>query len=162
MNAPPRRRDQRLLGGALLARAYLFLGLMQAAAAMAAFYFVLHAGGWHSGQSLATNDPLYLKSTTACLSAIVVMQVANVFLCRSERRSLFFRGMLSNKLILAGVAMEIILILLIAYTPWGNALFGTAPIPPSVWLFILPFAAGMIALEELRKWILRKCEASSD
>ena len=47
MNAPPRRRDQRLLGWALLARAYLFLGLMQATAAMAAFCFVLHAGGWH-------------------------------------------------------------------------------------------------------------------
>jgi magnesium-transporting ATPase (P-type) len=162
MNAPPRRRDQRLLGGALLARAYLFLGLMQATAAMAAFYFVLHAGGWHPGQSLAAHDPLYLKSTTACLSAIVVMQVANVFLCRSERRSLFFRGMFGNKLILAGVATEILLILLIAYTPWGNALFGTAPLPLSVWIFILPFALGMTTLEELRKWILRKFEVSSN
>jgi calcium-translocating P-type ATPase len=161
MNTPPRRRDQRLLEGALLARAYLFLGLMQAAAAMAAFGFVLHAGGWQPGQSLATNDPLYLQSTTACLSAIVVMQVANVFLCRSERRSLFFRGMFANKLLLAGVATEIVLILLIAYTPWGNALFGTAPLPLSVWLFILPFAVGMTALEELRKWIFRRFEVSS-
>jgi calcium-translocating P-type ATPase len=161
MNAPPRRRDQRLLGVALLARAYLFLGLMQAAAAMAAFYFVLHTGGWHPGQFLAANDPLYLKSTTACLSAIVVMQIANVFLCRSERRSFLFRGMFGNKLILAGVAMEILLILLIAYTAWGNSLFGTAPIPLSVWLFILPFALGMTALDELRKWISRKFDPPS-
>ncbi len=156
MNLPPRRRDQRLLSGALLARAYLFLGLMQATAAMAAYGFVLHTGGWSPGQSLAADDPLYLQSTTACLSAIVVMQVANVFLCRSEWRPLAFRGMSGNKLILAGVAMEIVLILLIDYTPWGNMIFGTAPIPLSAWLFILPFALGMTALEELRKWISRK------
>jgi calcium-translocating P-type ATPase len=156
MKAPPRRRDQRLLNGTLLARAYLFLGMMQAAAAMSAFFFVLQLGGWHSGLSLPSNAPLYLQATTACLSAIVVMQVANVFLCRSERRSLVSRGIFSNKLILVGVAAEIAIILLINYTPWGNTLFGTAPIPLSVWIFILPFAVGMIALEELRKWGVRK------
>ena len=37
----------------------------------------------------------------------------------------------------------------------GNALFGTAPIPLAVWLFIIPFAIGMLALEELRKWFVR-------
>ena len=53
------------------------------------------------------------------------------------------------------------LILLIAYTPSGNALFGTAPIPLSVWLFIIPFALGMLALEELRKWFVRsRCTPS--
>lgn len=156
MKAPPRRRDQRLLGGTLLARAYLFLGMMQAVAAMSAFFFVLHRGGWHSGLSLPPNDPLYLQATTACLSAIVVMQIANVFLCRSERQPLVSRGIFSNKLILVGVAAEIAIILLINYTPWGNALFGTAPIPVSVWIFIVPFAVAMMLLEELRKWVFRK------
>jgi sodium/potassium-transporting ATPase subunit alpha len=161
MKAPPRRRDQRLLSISSLARAYLFLGMMQAAAAMSAFFFVLHRGGWHSGLSLPHNDPLYLQATTACLSAIVVMQVANVFLCRSERRSLVSRGIFSNQLILVGVAAEIVIILLINYTPWGNTLFGTAPIPLSVWIFILPFAVGMIALEELRKWVIHHFFTSS-
>jgi hypothetical protein len=32
---------------------------------------------------------------------------------------------------------------------------GTAPIPVSVWFFIIPFAVGMLPLEELRKWIMR-------
>ena len=50
---------------------------------------------------------------------------------------------------------EILLIALIVYTPWGNTLFGTAPIPLVVWLFIVPFALGMLALEELRKWLVR-------
>ena len=155
MKAPPRSRADRLLNWPLLARAYLFLGLMQAAAAMSAYWFVLRHGGWHFGEKLAAHDPLYLQATTACLSAIVGMQVANVFLCRSDHQPLLARGLFSNKLIVAGIASEILLIALIDYTPWGNALFGTAPIPLAVWLFIIPFALGMVALEELRKWFVR-------
>ena len=155
MKAPPRARTDRLLDWPLFARAYLFLGLMLAAAAMSAYWFVLRHGGWHFGEKLAVHDPLYLQATTACLSAIVVMQIANVFLCRSDRQPLLARGLFSNKLIVAGIATEILIIALIDYTPWGNALFGTAPIPAVVWLFIVPFALGMVALEELRKWFVR-------
>ncbi len=153
MKQPPRPRSERLLNGPLLARAYLFLGLMQATAAMCAYGCMLRIGGWHFGESLAARDPLYLQATTSCLSAIVIMQVANVFICRSDRRSIFAQGLLSNRLILGGIALEITLIALIDYTPWGNAIFGTAPIPGEVWLFILPFAGAMIALEEFRKYV---------
>ena len=45
--------------------------------------------------------------------------------------------------------------LVIAYTPVGNAIFATAPIDAGAWLFIVPFAAAMLAGEELRKWIVR-------
>ena len=155
MKAPPRPRSDRLLNWPLLARAYLFLGLMQAAAAMSAYWYVLRSGGWQFGRQLSGRDPLYLQSTTACLSAIVVMQIANVFLCRSDRRSAFSSGLFSNKLILAGIAAEIAIIALIDYTPWGNALFGTAPLPHAVWLFIIPFALAMLAIEETRKWVVR-------
>lgn len=155
MRAPPRLRADRLLNWRLLARAYLFLGPMQAAAAMSAYWFVLRLGGWRFGETLRVHDPLYLQATTACLSAIVVMQIVNVFLCRGGREPLPTRGLSSNKLILAGVATEILIIAAIDYTPWGNALFGTAPIPLAVWLFIIPFALGMLVLEELRKWLVR-------
>jgi magnesium-transporting ATPase (P-type) len=155
MRTPPRARNERLVNLPLLLRAYLWLGLMQALAAMAAFFFVLKSGGWQYGETLAPKDPLYLRATTACLCAIVVMQVANVFLCRSQRRSLFSFGLFKNPIILWGVLAEVLLILLISYTPWGNLVFGTAPIPLLVWLFVLPFALGMLALEELRKWIVR-------
>ena len=83
------------------------------------------------------------------------MQVVNVFICRSARQSIFAQGFFSNRLILAAVAAEVALILLIVYTPMGNTIFGTAPIPLSTWLFILPFAVVMLVLEELRKWFVR-------
>lgn len=161
MRLPPRPRTERLLNGALLARAYLWLGPMQAAAGMAAFFLVLHQGEWRYGETLPTNAPLYLQATTACLTAIIIMQLVNVFLCRSRRESVFRFGLFSNPLIWLGLGVELLLILVIDYTSWGNAIFGTAPIPVTVWLFVLPFALGMWALEELRKWIVRSRPGAS-
>jgi sodium/potassium-transporting ATPase subunit alpha len=156
MKRPPRPRRERLITWPLLARAYLFLGVLEAAAAMAAFFFVLDGSGWRYGEVLAQTDLRYLTATTATLSAIVVMQVVNVFLCRSPRDSLLNTGILGNRFILIGIAVAILLILVIDYTPFGNRIFGTAPIAWEVWLFMLPFAAGLLVLEEARKWALRR------
>jgi hypothetical protein len=65
-----------------------------------------------------------------------------------------------SQVLLWGLAVEIGLILLIDYTPWGNRLFNTAPIPIAVWLFVVPFAAGIIALEEGRKALVRRRRAT--
>lgn len=158
MQRPPRPRGQRLLDAGLLARAYGFLGMLEAAAAMAAFFYVLVSAGWKYGQPIAPGDPLfpiYLQATTACLSAIVVMQIVNVSLCRSDRESVLAAGLWSNRLILVGIGAEVLLILTIDYTRWGNELFGTAPIGWQVWLFVIPFAVAMLVLEEARKYIAR-------
>jgi calcium-translocating P-type ATPase len=162
MQRPPRSPGERLIDWPLLVRSYLFLGLLEAGAAMAAFFFVLMGSGWVYGQALAPNDPLYLQATTACLSAIIVMQVANVFLCRSERSSAFAFGLFSNRLILAGIFAELLLIALIDYTPLGNRLFATAPLAGTVWLLVIPFAFGMLVLEELRKLLVRNDRGRSD
>ncbi len=156
MKRSPRPPNERLLSGPLLARAYGFLGVLEALAALAAFFFVLERGGWRYGEELASDAPLYLQATTACLSAIIVMQVVNVCLCRSDRASVLAPGLGRNRLIFAGLAVEIALIGLIDYTPGGNALFGTAPIEPAVWLYLLPFAAALFLLEEARKLWLRR------
>jgi sodium/potassium-transporting ATPase subunit alpha len=105
---------------------------------------------------LPPSDPLYMQATTACLSAIIVMQVANIFLCRSERASAFSLGLFSNRLIGAGIVAELALILLIDYTALGNRLFSTAPLAGTVWLLVLPFALGMLVLDELRKLLARR------
>lgn len=123
---------------------------------MAAFLFVLNSAGWTLGQTLAPTDPVYLSATTACLSAIIALQIVNVFLCRSSVQSVFSRRIFSNRLILWGVGLEIVSVFLIGYTPWGNLLLGTAAPPPELWVFIIPFVLGMLVLEELRKWIVRR------
>jgi calcium-translocating P-type ATPase len=156
MRRPPRPHGERLMNWRLAFRAYLFLGLIEAAGAMAAFFFVLNVAGWKYGQNLAAKDPVYLQATTACLGTIIVMQIVNVFLCRSSTRSAFSTGLRGNTLIIIGVVSEIAILLLIAYTPWGNSILGTAPVGGKVWGVIMPFAIAMFLLEELRKWLARR------
>ena len=152
MEKPPRSQHERLLDWPLLSRAYLFLGVMEAVAAMSAYFYVLNTGGWHWGERLAGDNPLYLEATTACFSAIIVMQIINVFLCKTPGRSLFTANWLDNRIILWGIALEIALLALIVFTEWGNLIFGTLPLNAlEVWMFILPFGLLMLILEEFRK-----------
>jgi calcium-translocating P-type ATPase len=155
MMQPPRSRRQRLLDWPLLIRSYGFLGLWESLGAMAVFFYVLGQHGWFYGQSLAWNDPLYLQATAACLSCIVVLQIVNVHLCRTETDSVFSRNGFDNRLIWAGIAMEVVLILAIDYTRWGNWLLATAPFGLEVWLMMIPFVLVMLTAEELRKLYVR-------
>ena len=155
MQRPPRSRQDRLLTPGLLVRAYLFLGSFEAVAAMAAFLFILAATGWQWGQELSVTDVRYRQATTACLTAIVLMQIVNVHLCRSRRTSIVSRPLFGNTLITSGIVAEVALILAIDYTAAGNAVFGTAAIGHGAWLVVLPFAVAMLALDEAQKAFVR-------
>ncbi|TWO79137.1 cation-translocating P-type ATPase [Denitratisoma oestradiolicum] len=155
MRLPPRPRQERLLSWPLLARAYLFLGPLEAFGAMMVFFHVLGAGGWSPGQQLAVADPLYLRGTTACLLAIVLTQMANVFVCRHPLLPTWRFPLLSNPLLLLGLVVEALLLLALVYTPWGNLLFGTVPLAGSAWLYAMPFGLLLLVAEEMRKGIVR-------
>ena len=155
MLQPPRARSERLLSWGLAVRAYLWLGMLEAGIAMAAFFFVLNGTGWHYGDLLSSMDPGYQQSTSACLAGIVIAQMVNVFLCRHPQQSTLNFSLFKNPMLLAGLALELVLLLLIIYTPWGNALFGTAPLALDVWLLVIPLALLMGLLEEVRKAFIR-------
>lgn len=155
MNRPPRARHQRLIDTALLLRAYAFLGPLQAAGAMAAFFLVLDGGGWSLGKEMPTDSALYLQATTACLATVVIMQMANLFVCRSRDQSAFRLSSRTNALIPVGLAFEAALIVALVYSPLGNALFATAPLMGADWLRAGLFAGLFLLLEEIRKAIMR-------
>jgi sodium/potassium-transporting ATPase subunit alpha len=156
MREPPRSQSEKLLNWSVAWRAYLFLGPIEAAAAMGAYFFVLYRGGWSYGQSLTDHDALYLSATTACLSGIIVMQIFNVFLCRSSWRSIMSTGLFDNILIVLGVMLEIFLAGVINYTWLGNFLLDTAPIPSTLWGLLIVSGIVMLVLEEFRKAIWRR------
>jgi len=156
MQQPPRKVNERLLNFPLLAHAYLFLGPIEALACMFGFFWVLNAGGWTWGTLLPASNLLYMQATTACLTAIVIVQVANVFACRSSRESLFTTGFFTNKLIFAAIAVEMALQFFIVYHPYGNEVFSTAPISLNTWLLLIPFAILLLAAEEGRKFVMRR------
>lgn len=155
MKRPPRSPEERLLNLKLLTRSYLFLGPIEALAGLFGFFYVLNSGGWH-GEMLPSNNILYMQATTACLTAIIITQVANVFACRSFRESVFSIGLFSNKLIFIGIAFEFALQMFIVYHPWGNMIFSTSPIPFKIWLILTPFALMLFIAEEIRKAIAKR------
>ena len=153
MEVPPRPRSERLLSGSLLVRTYLFLGLNSALLAMGGFFLYLFANGWTWGVHLDWTSPLLRSATTVTLAGIVLAQVANVFACRSGRLSIFSLGWWTNPLIFWGIAVELTLLMIITYTPVGNTVFGTSPLP--LWIFG-PLTLGAFACllaEETRKLI---------
>jgi sodium/potassium-transporting ATPase subunit alpha len=84
-----------------------------------------------------------------------MMQIGNVFACRTQTESVFKIGIFGNRLILWGILAEILLSAFIIYHPWGNKIFSTAPISLSVWLLLIPFMFLVFFAEELRKFLGR-------
>jgi len=156
MKKPPRSLKEKLLNLRLLARSYLFLGPVEATAAMFGFFYVLFSGGWIWAEYLAPNNPLYMQATTACLTAIIITQIGNVFACRSWDEPISSIGFFSNKMIFWGILVEVLIQLFIVYHPWGNLIFSTTPMPLKIWLLLMPFAVALFAFEEIRKSIARR------
>lgn len=156
MDRPPKSPNEKLLNFSLFFRGYILLGLINSVAVLSGYFWVLYSGGWHWGQVLATTDPLSRKAATMSFLGIVIMQVANVFACRTEVASMFSIGMFTNKLLNIGVIFELVLTATIIYVPLLQNIFYTYPVPFTHWLFYMAFIPILIGAEELRKWIVRK------
>lgn len=152
MKKPPRGTNERLLNIKLLLRVFLILGPIEAMAGLFGYFYVLKSGGWQWGEALSANNILYMQATTACLTGIVLAQVANGFVSRSFKESVFSLGIFSNKLLLGGILFELLLQIFIVYHPIGNSIFSTYPIPLNIWLILIPFAVFLFAVEETRKF----------
>lgn len=159
MDVPPRSRSEHLVSRSLLLRAYLFLGLIEAALAMGAFFWFLHRQGWTWGMPLDWSDPLYHQATAVTFATIVMVQVANVFACRSERVSAFRLGLFTNQLLLWGIVVEVALLLLIIYAPAAQTLFGTRALPIWVWPMLVGAAGLLLLAEELRKLLMGRSKS---
>jgi sodium/potassium-transporting ATPase subunit alpha len=155
MKRPPRRREERLLSAGILFRAYIFLGSIEAVAGMSGYFFVLSKGGWQWGQSLGINDPLYLQATTACLVAIIISQMANLFACRSHYDSAFSITLKNNPYIILGLLWEITALIVIVYTRPGQLLFRSLPFDTDTWLFLLVFPPILLMFDEARKKMVK-------
>jgi sodium/potassium-transporting ATPase subunit alpha len=156
MKLPPRKRNERLLTKKLLGISYGIIGMIQAAAGFTAFFYVLLSEGWYWGQDIAFSNPLYMRATTAFLAAVVICQIADVMICRTRRQSIFSVGIFSNKLVNLGILAEVALIGAIAYVPWLNPFFGSAPIGWVEIVIAIPFALLILVFDEVRKLLLRR------
>ncbi len=154
MDLPPRSQKEPLLNRRVMVKAFLWYGIIESAIAMLAYYFLNNRLGW-PGVPLANAGTGYAMATTMTLAAIVFAQIGVVFACRTDKLSAFTAGFTSNKLILVGVALEIVLVSLLMYLPPLQGVFGTAPLGVAEWAFLVCVPVVVLALDEARKALMR-------
>lgn len=152
MSRRPRRRSEGVVSGRMLLRAWGIMGLLSGVLVLAAFFAVLYAAGWHPGADVSAGAPLhhaYLQATTASFTAIVFCQLGTAFAARTERVSLRAVGLTTNRLLLAGIAFELVFAAALVYVPWLQDLFGTAALPAWVIALMLPMPVLVWGADEL-------------
>lgn len=84
-------------------------------------------------------------------TGLVVFQMWNCLICRSETRSLFSAGLLSNKYLIAGIAVSLLLQGVILYVPFFKGIFVSAAPSVNDWIVILLVSSSVFILIEARK-----------
>jgi len=159
MTRPPRPRGERLLSRRVLARVYGFVGVLEGIGAMTSFFLGFLFGGWRPFSPLPDSGSAYFQATTMTQTAIVMGQVGAGQAMRTDRRSVFSIGLLSNRFLVAGIAFELALAVALVYVPGLNTIFHQAPIPWWWWLVLVVWAPVVFFAEEVRKAVLRRRSA---
>ena len=159
MDKPPRNVREHVIDRFLVVRAYLFLGLIQSLAAMAAFYFMYWTNGyWGQWLDLPSTGILYEAATAMTLGAVVTTQIGNLFAQRTERTSAFRVSWFNNRMLWIGIVSELLIVSMIIYIPFFQQLFGTASFPLANWVFLFAWTPSLLLADEFRKALLRKRE----
>lgn len=185
MTRPPRPRDEHLLNMKLVMRSMVFLGGIQSIAAMAAFFFYQVTHGWNpsmgvvalAGAKTASGAPTpqsiavfgsaaaataaYMASTTMTHASVVTTQIGNAFAQRTNRESVFKVGLFSNKYLLWGIAAEMVMINILIYVQPFQKIFEHGPLGLVDWAFLLALIPLLFVADEIRKFFVRRKDASS-
>lgn len=153
MNQPPRKRSEHLLNKGVMIKAFCWYGLLSSLISSGAYFFVNWQNGWPA-KGLAASGSVYMRATTMVLGAIVFTQIANVLNCRTNKTSIFKKGLFSNKNIWYGIVFEICLFFVLTVTPGIRQLFNTTPLFASDWLFLFLLPIPLVLLDEARKWLM--------
>jgi Ca2+-transporting ATPase len=154
MDRPPRPRRERLMSLAV-ARRILFLGGIQAAGVTAAFFWHVHSSGV-AYADLTADHPVYREALTITQAGIVLSQFFVSLAVRTDRQSLFSVGLFGNPALLAAGAVGLAFMAAISYLEPLQSIFHTAPLDAADWAVAAAFGVLLLALEEIRKWVLRR------
>jgi sodium/potassium-transporting ATPase subunit alpha len=159
MDKPPRNPSQGLLNRQLMIRSYCFFGLIEGIWSLFLFFYVLIDGGWRYGMPLDASSPLHQSATGITLSTILLMQIGNLAGRRFESRSGIDLGLFRNRLVFAGILIQIILSWAILYWPPLTRALNTGPVTPGIyglaWLGIVV----IFAIDYLCKVVVHRRQA---
>ena len=92
---------------------------------------------------------------TMSLTTLAVFQWFNAWNCRSDKKSVFSINPFSNMYLVVATMIVIALQFAAVYTPFMQKILHTVPLTLSDWLLIIPVAATIIVVDEIRKIFVR-------
>jgi len=136
---PPRRQKAGIVYSGMLWR-IAFIALFMSMGTLFIFRWELPRVGLEEARTIA-------------FSMLVAFQWFNALNARSDQQSIFKLGLLSNRLLLGGLGLAVLLQAMVIYTPPFQKLFYTVPLSLEDWGVVVLMAGGIFAVEELRKLI---------
>merc|ERR1712200_43838 len=180
MNRMPRNPfTDKLVNERLISMAYGQIGMIQALAGFVCYFVIMMQNGflpgdllgqrqwWDDknnqnlvdsyGQEWSYSQRKIVEFTchTMFFTAIVVVQWADVLICKTRRLSIFQQGM-KNKILIAGLFEETLLAAFLAYCPGTDAMLRMYPLEWTWWFVPMPFSLIIFCYDETRKYLLRK------
>jgi len=140
MNRPPRPAKKPILTGLLTTR-IIIVAAMLCAAAFALFHTALDAG-----ESEAS-------ARTIAVNTIAIGELFYLFNCRSLHQSMFKVGLFSNRLIIVGVTLMVLVQLAFTYLPFMNTAFHSAPISLAEWGYCVGVGVFIYVSVEIEKLV---------
>nr|AAX09623.1 Na,K ATPase alpha subunit [Hirudo medicinalis] len=172
--------NDKLVNSRLISMAYGQIGMIQALAGFFIYFVIMGENGfrpsrlfglrksWDSknvndladsyGQewSYAQRKALEFTCQTGFFVAIVIVQWADLVICKTRRNSVFHQGMLNIHLIF-GLFFETTLAIFLCYCPGLDKGLRMYPLNWTWWVAPLPFSALILIYDEVRKHIIRRC-----
>merc|ERR1719393_253185 len=180
MKRNPRNKfTDKLVNERLISMAYGQIGMIQALAGFVSYCVIMMQNGflpgdllglrvwWDDknnqnlvdsyGQEWSYSQRKIVEFTchTMFFTAIVIVQWADVLICKTRRLSIFQQGM-KNKILIAGLFEETLLATTLAYMPGTDAMLRMYPLEWSWWFVPMPFSLIIFCYDETRKYLLRK------
>ncbi len=95
-------------------------------------------------------------SRTVALIVLAIFQWVHALNSRSETRSIFTMGFLTNRAVVVAIGVEAVLLALAVYHPLFQSLLRTVPVEANVWIVAVAVSLSVLVVEELRKYLFRR------
>ncbi|XP_045626278.1 sodium/potassium-transporting ATPase subunit alpha [Procambarus clarkii] len=180
LKRPPRNPfTDKLVNERLISMAYGQIGMIQAAAGFYVYFVIMAENGFlppklfgirqqwdsnaindledHYGQEWTYHDRKILEYTchTAFFISIVIVQWADLIICKTRRKSLFHQKM-KNMVLNFGLCFETALAAFLSYAPGMDKGLRMYPVKFYWWLPAIPFSLLIFVYDECRRFILRR------
>ncbi|MEX0833497.1 MAG: cation-transporting P-type ATPase, partial [Actinomycetota bacterium] len=150
----------RLLDRVVAIRAFAVAGPTEAVFEMGAFFASLFAFGWRPGAPFPSGMALAAASGAAFV-VVVLAQTANAFACRSSTLPAWRIGWLTNRMLVLGASIELVLAAAFLFWPVLAAPLDHRPPPVIGWAIAVGSMPALLLIDASFKRIFRRRLAST-